>query len=237
MVSPSGTGPVAKFFRTTCELRENAAQPKFWLQGWVLRRSTPYLWLRRNRFGRAQFPHKPRAEKLCDRPVLRAPAATGRLRRWPMCSLLDGILYLLRTGSPSQPARVEAATEASAGAVARVGEHNAKPHAALPQAVEVSQGDLSLSARYPYALGHTFVSTRDRPPTRRAGTGARRPAEVPRPGPGSVRPGLGSSPTCPADHSPRATLARNADRQSALLRQDRVVDHQTGARPPTSRSA
>jgi hypothetical protein len=33
MVSPSGTGPVAKFFRTTCELRENAAQPKFWL--WV----------------------------------------------------------------------------------------------------------------------------------------------------------------------------------------------------------
>src|SRR3954468_22317458 len=70
MLRATRHGPVAKFFRPIGEPRESAAEHNFWLQGWVLRRSTPYLWLRRNRVGRAQFPHKPRAEKLCDRPLL-----------------------------------------------------------------------------------------------------------------------------------------------------------------------
>src|SRR3954454_23284852 len=63
-------GPVANFFRPVGELCENAARSTFWLYVWVLRRSKPYLWLSRGRFGRAQFARKPSVEKLCDRPVV-----------------------------------------------------------------------------------------------------------------------------------------------------------------------
>src|SRR3954452_16261759 len=61
-------GPVANFFQPVGELRENEVRSTFWLYVWVLRRSKPYLWLSRGRFGRAQFARKPRVEKLCDRP-------------------------------------------------------------------------------------------------------------------------------------------------------------------------
>src|SRR3954454_2725588 len=62
-------GPVANFFRPVGELCENAARSTFWLYVWVLRRSKPYLWLSRGRFGRAQSARKPSVEKLCDRPL------------------------------------------------------------------------------------------------------------------------------------------------------------------------
>src|SRR3954449_9462678 len=64
-------GPVANFSRPVGELCENAARSTFWLYVWVLRRSKPYLWLSRGRFGRAQFARKPRVEKFCDRPPTR----------------------------------------------------------------------------------------------------------------------------------------------------------------------
>src|SRR3954464_11068115 len=80
-------GPVAKFFRLLGEPRVSAAEHNFWLQGRVLRRSNPYLWLRRNRVGRAQFPHKPCAENFATcvdarsgaRRIFGIGAARGRV--------------------------------------------------------------------------------------------------------------------------------------------------------------
>ncbi|HKG77706.1 MAG TPA: DUF4158 domain-containing protein, partial [Beijerinckiaceae bacterium] len=69
LLHPARAGPVANFFRPVGELRENAARSSFWLYVEVLRRSKPYLWLRRGRFGRAQFARKPSVGKLCDRPA------------------------------------------------------------------------------------------------------------------------------------------------------------------------
>src|SRR4051794_17875791 len=65
-----GAGPVAKFFRLLGEPQVSAAEHNFWLQGRVLRRSTPYLWLRRNKGRESAISSQTVCRKLCDRPLL-----------------------------------------------------------------------------------------------------------------------------------------------------------------------
>src|SRR6478609_5756820 len=50
---------------------------------WAFKRSNIYLWLGKNRLGRAQFPYESDAKKLCDRPVWTARPSASVSNRGP----------------------------------------------------------------------------------------------------------------------------------------------------------
>src|ERR687893_331380 len=77
---------------------------------------------------------------------------TGRGHELHVCGV--DFLVLGDAHGPSQPPSIKAMAEGGAGAIARVRQHNAEPHTALPQAVEFSQGDLTLASRCPHRLRH-----------------------------------------------------------------------------------